>query len=223
MPERFEKQMAFLRANPDYVAVGSAVLVIDPEGRPLRRTVWPTTHEACDKALLQGDNVGGLPHPAAMIRASAIRQVSAYREKFTVTQDKDLWLRLSEIGRITNLPEVLVQYRTHELATGSTKAAGQRAAFEEAIRDALARRGIAVPPRNVGGTLPSRWLQFTEPHCAMGDGRDRRLLFRVGPASCVSKPNEPSALTPRMAAYRAGFGRPNRSESSRKETMRLVE
>jgi glycosyltransferase involved in cell wall biosynthesis len=45
LPERFERQVAFLQANPDHVVVGSQVLVIDPEGAPL--CIWATeqTHE----------------------------------------------------------------------------------------------------------------------------------------------------------------------------------
>src|SRR6185369_3616134 len=32
MPERFEKQLQYLRANPDCVAVGTRVVLIDPYG-----------------------------------------------------------------------------------------------------------------------------------------------------------------------------------------------
>ena len=36
-PERFEKQLAFLDANPDHVLVGTQVMLIDPEGASLQR------------------------------------------------------------------------------------------------------------------------------------------------------------------------------------------
>jgi glycosyltransferase involved in cell wall biosynthesis len=163
LPQRFEKQIAFLRANQGFVAVGSAVLIIDAEGRPLRRAVWPTTHEASDHALMNGDNDGGLPHPAAMIRAAVMRQVGGYREKFSVSQDKDLWLRLGEIGQLANLPEVLVHYRTHGTATGATKAAAQRDAYVIAIRDAAARRGIAMPEKESAAPVYANWLSYSDP------------------------------------------------------------
>src|ERR1700728_2879314 len=35
LPDRFEKQIAFLREHPDYVAVGSRVMFIDPDGLEL--------------------------------------------------------------------------------------------------------------------------------------------------------------------------------------------
>ena len=164
LPQRFEKQVRFLQDHPEYVAVGSAVLMIDADGRPLRRATWPTTHEANDQALMMGDNQGGLPHPAAMIRASAMRRIGGYREKFVVSQDKDLWLRLGEIGRLENLPEVLVHYRAHGAATGATRAAAQREAFDLAIADAAERRGIKPPVRADAPPAHARWFQFSEPH-----------------------------------------------------------
>jgi glycosyltransferase involved in cell wall biosynthesis len=146
-PRRFERQIEFLGSHPDHVAVGSAVLMIDPEGSPLCVSRWPLTHEELDAATLAGKSIGGLAHPAAMISTASLREVGGYREKFRVAQDKDLWLRLAEVGRLANLPDVLLKYRFHGESTGARRGAEQQAAFEEAIADACRRRGIAMPAR----------------------------------------------------------------------------
>jgi hypothetical protein len=147
LPDRFERQVEFLRSHPDHVAVGCAILLIDSEGNPLCESRWPLTHEEIDVALLAGSSLGGLPHPAAMIRTAALLAVGGYREKFRVAQDKDLWLRLAETGRLANLPDVLLKYRFHAESTGAKKATDQQAAFDEAIADACKRRGIPVQTR----------------------------------------------------------------------------
>ncbi|HSZ58681.1 MAG TPA: glycosyltransferase [Tepidisphaeraceae bacterium] len=147
LPTRLQKQLDYLRAHPECVAVGSAIVMMDSYGNPLYLSRWPESHEDSDAALLRGRSDGGLAHPAATIRTTGIRAIGGYREKFKYAQDKDLWLRLGEIGRLANLPEPLLKYRMHGTSTASTRAAPQRAEFEEAIVEACQRRGITPPPR----------------------------------------------------------------------------
>ena len=53
-----------------------------------------------------------MSHPVVMMRRSALLAVGKYRE-FSMMEDFDLFLRLAEHGRLTNLPEVLLKYRMH--------------------------------------------------------------------------------------------------------------
>jgi glycosyltransferase involved in cell wall biosynthesis len=147
LPTRLQKQLAYLQVHPECVAVGSAIVMMDSYGNPLYLSRWPESHEDSDAALLRGESDGGLAHPTAMIRTTSIRTIGGYREKYKYAQDKDLWLRLGEIGWLANLAEPLVKYRMHETSTGSTRAAPQRAEYEEAIVEACQRRGITPPPR----------------------------------------------------------------------------
>ena len=140
LPERFARQVDFLDQHPSVVAVGSTLLVIDADGDILGIMPWHQTHTEIERALLRGR--GGLPHPAAMIRHSAIRKIGGYRSEFRYAQDKDLWLRLSEQGKLANLPETLLLYREHEHKIGIARLREQQAAAEQAIRNAHQRRGI---------------------------------------------------------------------------------
>ena len=107
---------------------------------------WATEHEEIDRQWLNGR--GGLAHPAAMMRRRAVTEAGGYREKFAVGQDKDLWLRLAERGRLANLPLPLVQYREHPAATSATRRAEQQANVRLAVADACRRRGLQ-PPRKL--------------------------------------------------------------------------
>src|SRR5215212_2827767 len=53
MPQRFEKQVEFLRMNPDYVAVGSKVQLIDPYGSSIEVPPHKLTHEEIDAELMR--------------------------------------------------------------------------------------------------------------------------------------------------------------------------
>ena len=142
---RFERQVAFLRQHADCVAVGCALQLLDPDGAPLAEQRPPTTHEAIVARLLQGE--GAVPHPSAMIRRSALLAVGGYREDFPAAQDLDLWLRLSEFGRLANLGEILLRYRLHADSVTARRRTQQLACAERAVREALLRRGQPVPGR----------------------------------------------------------------------------
>lgn len=118
LPERLQVQHEFMLRNPDVIVVGSGATLIDEQNRRLRQRHVPIGWEHI-RDLLKTRNC--LCHPTVLIRTTALRQVGGYRDKFRTSQDYDLWLRLSEIGRIENLPQSLLLYRRHssQISTGS--------------------------------------------------------------------------------------------------------
>lgn len=143
LPERLATQLRFLDNQPEVVALGSALEVIDPDGDPIHIMRWPGDHEEIDRRLLLGQ--GGLPHPAALMRRRTLNDAGGYREQFVVAQDKDLWLRLAERGRLANLAEPLLRYRQHLRSISSLRQDEQRRAVARAVQDACQRRGLEVP------------------------------------------------------------------------------
>ena len=144
LPQRLEKQSEYLGQQPDCVLVGSAVLVIDPDGLPIRQTCSEQTHEEIDHAHLNR----GWPmvHPAVMMRTAAVRQIGGYRDQYDTLEDLDLFLRLAEIGKLANLPDVLLKYRQH-FSSVTHRRYEQQMRIRQAIYDeTYARRGIAAPP-----------------------------------------------------------------------------
>ena len=109
---RLAAQAAFLMSHPACVAVGTDVLYTDPEGAPLIRHRPATTHDEIVGRLLEG-NGGALIHPSVMFRRDALERVGGYRERYQWIEDLDLYLRLSEVGELANLPDVHLRYRQH--------------------------------------------------------------------------------------------------------------
>jgi glycosyltransferase involved in cell wall biosynthesis len=144
LPQRFEKQVAFLNAHPEVVLVGSRVELIDPYGIHIGNVDYPPDHGAITAALLKGDG-GAIPHPASIYRADTVRQVGGYREEFNNSEDLDLWLRLGEIGRIANLPEILLQYRRDLGSVSHTKRDNQMRLKSQILGEAFDRRGLPKP------------------------------------------------------------------------------
>ncbi|MEL6485689.1 MAG: glycosyl transferase family 2, partial [Pseudomonadota bacterium] len=139
LPDRFEKQIAYLKANRSCVAVGGQVLLIDQDDRVLCNLPVPHDHPTIDRSHMT--SVSAIWHPTAMIRASAIRDIGGYRDAYPSAEDVDLFLRLAEVGTLANLGEVVLRYRQHMTSIGYSKRFEQRHSGWRAARDAAARRG----------------------------------------------------------------------------------
>jgi glycosyltransferase involved in cell wall biosynthesis len=155
-PERFAKQLAHLRAQPECVALGACVLVVDADRRPIRTHRVPLEHAAIDAGLLRGG--GTLLHPISVLRRSAVLAVGNYRPQRLRAQDVDLFLRLAEVGQLANLPDVLLELRRHARAVGATHAREQRKHVNLAIEDALRRRGLKSAAQQLLPDVPRKSL-----------------------------------------------------------------
>jgi glycosyltransferase involved in cell wall biosynthesis len=120
LPERFARQVDALCSDKSLVLLGSEVELISKDGLRLGIRGHAQDHEEIRHRLLWG-NGGALTHPAVMIRKSALETICGYDERFTVAQDLDLFLRLSEIGRVSNLPDVLLLWRRHDCSINNTR------------------------------------------------------------------------------------------------------
>ena len=139
-PSRLERQVGYLRDHPDCVMVGSRVLVIDPDGAPLRAMGDALSHDEIVNGLLAA--AGQLVyHPTIVMRADALRSVGSYRPGTFPAEDLDLFLRLAEVGRIVNLAEPLLRYREHLNKIGHKHARRQGEAVRAVLLEAHRRLG----------------------------------------------------------------------------------
>jgi len=145
LPQRLERQVAYLGSHPEVVCVGTAVHFIDSAGRFLRDGHPGMDHEAIEQRALEGDCP--LNHPSVMMRRAAVLAVGGYHPEFEPAEDLDLWLRLGEVGRLTSLPDVLMKYRQHPRSFSEQHQQRQLERSAAAVVDACRRRGI--PPRDV--------------------------------------------------------------------------
>ena len=195
LPERLDRQVAYLDRHPECVAVGSRALIVDGDGNPLRVGGRVYTHEAIDEAHLDG-RPGAILNPTATFRRQAALSIGGYAGHLKSTgEDHDLWLRLAEVGRLANLPEVLVRYRVHgaNVSVGPGAADRRRATTLATLQRAHERRGLAdrrAEPRDHPPIRTwERWCDAALVHYF--SGRRRRAVIR-GFAAWLLQPHSPA-------------------------------
>jgi glycosyltransferase involved in cell wall biosynthesis len=144
LPNRFSIQLSIMRRRPEIVLLGSMVTIIDPDGDELYEMVNLFSHNDIDAQLMYSAEQL-IYHPSVMLRRSAVQIVGGYDPDFQGTEDLDLFLKLSEIGRIENTKEILLKYREHFNKAGMTKANLQRREALRALRSARVRRNSDSP------------------------------------------------------------------------------
>jgi hypothetical protein len=142
-PSRLEKQIAFLDAHPECVAVGADVDVIDGDGDTIGVMTFPAHHPEIVQALMTGGSPA-VAHPTIVIRKDAVLSAGGYREEHVPSEDLDLWLRLIEFGQMANLKEPLLRYRMHPRATSIRDGSRQEATSAFIRAAARARRGLPL-------------------------------------------------------------------------------
>ncbi len=115
LPERLERQLAFVEQNPDVAVASSFATYIDAAGNQVGDYTSPLTSRAEVARWLEHDLVIHFIQSGALVRKDAIEAVGGYRPEFNVTEDTDLWNRIAEAGyTVLVQPEVLMQVRVHE-------------------------------------------------------------------------------------------------------------
>lgn len=108
-PERFEKQLAFMQANPDVAASSGFIEEFNDVGEVLSQRSLPLEH---DMLVRFAKRRSPLSHPAVIFRKEAVLAVGGYPE-FRNAQDYALWSLLIVKGyKLANLSDRLVKMRT---------------------------------------------------------------------------------------------------------------
>jgi glycosyltransferase involved in cell wall biosynthesis len=143
-PERFVRQVSELDKNPELAVVGGRAQLCCPAGLILGVEYGRlTSHEAIEEALLRASSP--IVHPAATMRADAVQAVGGYRDEYSTVEDLDLFLRLARVGRLGNVPEVVLTYRQHLGSTRYTDSSIQMERATKAVKEGYAARGIPLP------------------------------------------------------------------------------
>lgn len=141
LPQRLEKQAKMFEDDPELVLLGAEVELITKEGISFGSRGHETEPAAIRVQLLQG-NGGALTHPVVMFRVDKFHEIGGYDELFTVVEDLDLFLRLSEKGRVINLPDTLLCWRQHENSINHTKFSKWADQKALVIRKTIKRIGV---------------------------------------------------------------------------------
>lgn len=109
-PTRLERQVAFLQNHPEVGVLGSWYESFSQDKEKSTLVPLPTQPLSTAWSLLFGTPVH---HPTVILRKELLKKSGYYRETAPFIEDRDLWLRMSKITKLMNLPEVLLRYRIH--------------------------------------------------------------------------------------------------------------
>lgn len=107
-PNRFEKQLEFLNANPDCAAVSSWMEEFD-ENRNTKKITYRQSYQDIKNASLFYSPVS---HAASIFKTNVLKELG-YRTEFKYAEDYDLWFRFLQKNNVGVIPEVLYYYRAH--------------------------------------------------------------------------------------------------------------
>lgn len=99
-PEKLNRQIAAMLEDTSLVVLGTQCEYVSPQGKVLGRSRFAQSDEAIRVAIKR--RMGILSHPSIVFR-----RVLNYRPEFIYSQDLDLYLRASELGRLGCLGDAL--------------------------------------------------------------------------------------------------------------------
>jgi glycosyltransferase involved in cell wall biosynthesis len=145
LPERLRRQVDHMERHPECVGLGAAVKIVGPDLMPIDVGRVALDHETIDRQALEGNGYA-IRQPVAMFRTEAVRQVDGYRDEVLFQGDTDIYLRLAEIGRLANLPDILLLYRLRFESIGHAQRDVQDQYRPKVVHDARTRRRLLVGP-----------------------------------------------------------------------------
>jgi glycosyltransferase involved in cell wall biosynthesis len=107
-PDRIEKQVEYLESNPNCVAVGGQIDIIDADSNITGHREYAQNDKDLKKNrfLFQP-----FAHPAVTLRKSTLEEIGLYPEDMWKVEDVKLFLILSTKGEFANLPDTVLKYR----------------------------------------------------------------------------------------------------------------
>ena len=122
VPERLERQVAFLEMHPDVGLVGSLGEMINGDGSHIMDISLPISSGLIMWSL---SFIDPIINSASCARRSLVLQAGGYRSLLAegekgFPEDYDLWVRMICQSKLYNLPERLVKYRLHGASLSDT-------------------------------------------------------------------------------------------------------
>jgi len=146
-PQRLERQLAFMEANPALVASGSRNIHLrgpaDRHRAQLSLSILRKhpPHLSGIRAVQLFDCA--LRQSTVMFRMEAVRAHGyRYNPAYPLAEDFELWSRILQSGAVANLPDVLGFYRRHAHQSTTARMAEVLLYMASAARPAWARYGV---------------------------------------------------------------------------------
>lgn len=116
LPDRLEKQYAFMQENPDVDVLGTGAWLLDANGMRVNKVSLPESHDELARLSFLKTHFF---HPSVLIQRRFFDKAGVYDPNYIRTEDKELFLRGLHAGcRYANLPQPLIEYATDGYVRG---------------------------------------------------------------------------------------------------------
>ena len=114
---KLKEQVKELDQDEDLVLIGGSFDVVDEKGGYIRTFYAPIEDSHIKDALLLYNPFG---HAGVVYRKDAVIKAGLYSGDVGPTEDYDLWIKLSRIGKLKNLARPIFRYRENENGISQT-------------------------------------------------------------------------------------------------------
>ncbi len=119
LPDRLEKQVAFLQSHPEIGLISGRALAIDAKGEVIPDEFSLIREPGVIRWLLHF--TCPITHPAVMGRLDLFLQAGGYDPEIPFAEDYALWQKMSTFTNLSNLEDFLIKKRAHNQSIGVTR------------------------------------------------------------------------------------------------------
>ena len=151
---RFQIQLNYLKKHPEVDILGAQMQYFGSDVSQVN-TNSPKSDLAIKSNLLFNN---GIYHNTIILRMVKIQQAKIfYDETLPTAPDYQYWVDCCPFARFTNLPDVLVKYRRHQLQVSKTKLIAQKRVHTKIVKEHIRNLGIKIPKKILENKLISNY------------------------------------------------------------------
>lgn len=117
-PDRIEKQVQYMEANPEIVVSGGATVVCNEELKPIGIRHYIKKDNEIRKSILR---LNPIPHPASIWRTKTLLMTTLYPKNLSPVEDYALILEMGNLGQLGNIDSLLIKFRVHSKSISNSK------------------------------------------------------------------------------------------------------
>ena len=138
------EQVEGIQRDESTMACGGQAYAMLADRDPVGPIARPLSHDEIHGIHLEGGVA--INQTGVLTKRSALIAAGGYRERYKVGEDFDLWLRLAEKGKLSNVPGCHTFYRLHENSANWSAPESERALWYEILNQARERLGYEPQP-----------------------------------------------------------------------------
>ena len=173
LPRRFELQIKQLKKDSSIVLLGGGFDVMNEDGEILYHDAVPTNPTDLLNAMYTRNP---LAHGSIMMRTNAFQTSGGYSPDCGPTEDYDLWVRLSNIGKVAALKQTIFRWRVNSTGITSTQSKAVESYMDSNLQKYNSLRPYKIVKRSA---LKQRLNNYVETDLLHGNAMKEKVLQDV--------------------------------------------